>query len=221
MKQSVFFKLPTAPAEKASIVGTITEVLKGNYWSDMSGALFSPKGLDGVVPGMGYKIGYSHSRSEPERSSPQIVTCKHQTPSNFPGMLKGGLPEFLEFTALGLERKKPDESMPILEVLDVARHFVNQGHTGWLYLSRDEFYCSIIFHDWSYKNGLQGLGFANAVIREQEGVGTYPARIVVRWPDSYRNEYRSTEADGMITRPIVNALRKLGLEEYQLEPISA
>lgn len=218
----MFFKLPTTSAEKAAAVGTITEALKGNYWSHMSGALFSPKGLNGVVPGMGYKIGYSHDTgSTHERSRPQIVTRERQAPPNFPAILKGGLPEFLEFTALGLERKKVDASMPILELLDVARHFVNQGYTGWLYLSRDEFYCSIIFHDWSYKNGLQGLDFANAVIREQERLGTYSARIVVRWPYSHRNEYTSTEKDGTITRPIVNALRKLGLEEYQLDSVSA
>ncbi len=220
MNNLVFFKLPTENSAKVEVIDVISESLKGNYWGGFTGALFAPEKLAGTVTGMGYSIGYGGTRSEPNLASPQMVARKDHRGSNFPGIIKGGLPEFLEFRSLDFEREKVDGPLSVLELLDVTKHFVGLGYKGWFNLYRNGFQCTVILHDWSYENnGLWGINSFNAVL-DREALGTQPARVALVWPDSHRNDCPSTEKDGVITRPVIKALRKLGLEEYVPQPVT-
>lgn len=217
MNNQVFFRLPTDNKMRAQMVRMISKATKGNYWNQCGGNLKAPAGKPNVVANTGYWFS--------DQAIPELCAKTSDNLINFGSILKGGLPEFINFGDLStvpgmVEKSDSKEKVSLDEGLEIVSHYVGLGYGGWIELCQhSDFYCSILFQEWTLDEN--GCYHNMQSVPKQERTGTHPPRIVVQWSQDRRNDYVSSEPDGEITRPIISVLRKLGLEEYEPTPVPA
>lgn len=202
MNHSSYFKLPAANEGRAKVVQAIVQYLSPSMWLTCTGKLHSPKDLPGVVPGVGFNIVTD--------SIPQIAmndSCARPNPLS---LLTDGVPSFVYCKCSGLRDSRSPGTISIPGALDVFRHHVGLGYTGWLLVEDDHknsFCCTVIFEEWTQAHrGTHGRAITD---QERETSEVQPARIFLGWKDVHSKGYRETV--GLL----LNAIRKLELEQYQ------
>lgn len=202
MKHSAYFKLPVSNKKRAIVVQAIAQRLCSSMWLNCTGKLQSPKDFPGVVLGIGFNITTD--------SIPQIATddsCARPNPSP---ILSGGMPSFVRCKCSGLRDSRSPGTVSIPGAFNVFQHYAGLGYTGWLLVEdghENSFCCSVIFEEWTQAHRRT---HNHAITdQERETTDTQPARIFLGWNDYHSKGYRETV--GLL----LNALRKLGIKEYQ------